>query len=70
MYYSAQDLGRDLAPLILNYGHSQGRPFHDGLIRIFSFVGGHLGDLRGVFFLAFGCVALNVLLFFLLLRRV
>lgn len=70
MHEPASVLGRHLIELFENYGRTQGRPLHDGLIRIFSYAGAQLGGLRGVYLLAFFCVALNAILYYLLLRRI
>jgi hypothetical protein len=70
MHLPFQDLVNYLARLFTEYGDTQGRPFHDGFIRIFSFAGAELGGKNGVYFLAFCCVALNAVLFALLLKRI
>lgn len=58
-----------LTNLVLNYGHTQGRPLHDGLIQLFAWIGAHLGGMLGMFVLAFVIVAANSILFLAVLRR-
>ena len=70
MHQPAEVVFKEVARLFVNYGQTQGRPFHDGLIRVLSFAGAEIGGLRGVHFLAFVCVAFNAVLFYLLLRRI
>ena len=51
----------------MRYG--QGRPFHDGLILLFSFLGLKLGGLRVVYWVAYIIVTINSFLFYTLLKR-
>lgn len=70
MQQTAAEVGQELSSLISRFERRQGRPFHDGLIRLFSYLGAQLGGLQGVYFLGYCCVALNALLFYALLRRI
>lgn len=47
----------------------QGRPFHDGLIFLFSFVGIKLGGLPYAYAIGFAIVTINAYLFYLLLQK-
>ncbi len=49
---------------------SQGRPFHPGLIYLFSFVGFHTGSLLGLYAIGLAIEIVNTLLFHALLMRV
>lgn len=53
--------------LIHLYGH--GRPLSDSLISLFSFVGWRIAGLTGIYLIGYSIVALNVLVFYCLLRR-
>jgi hypothetical protein len=48
----------------------QGRPFHDGLIYLFSYLGLKLGGLRYAYAIGFAIVTINAYLFYLLLNKV
>jgi hypothetical protein len=48
---------------------TQGRPFHDGFIHIFSYIGFRAGGIRGMYVVGFAVLLSNSLLFFGLLRR-
>jgi hypothetical protein len=47
----------------------QGRPFHDGLIFLFSFLGIKLGGLPYAYAIGFALVTINAWLFYLLLQK-
>jgi hypothetical protein len=48
----------------------QGRPFHDGLIFLFSFLGIKLGGLQYAYAIGFAIVTINAYLFYTLLDRI
>jgi hypothetical protein len=48
----------------------QGRPFHDGLIFLFSFLGIKLGGLQYAYVIGFAIVTINAYLFYTLLDRI
>ena len=48
----------------------QGRPFHDGLIFLFSFLGIKLGGLPFAYAIGFAIVTMNAWLFYLLLQKI
>lgn len=54
---------------ILAEGSPQGRPLHDGLVYLFSFLGLQLGGLTGIYLVGFVIITLNAFLFYTLLRR-
>lgn len=47
----------------------QGRPFHDGLIYLFSFLGFQLGGLQYAYIIGFVITTINAFLFYLLIKR-
>lgn len=49
------------------YGH--GRPLSDSLISLFSFLGWRIAGLAGIYLIGYSIVALNVFLFYSILRR-
>lgn len=59
----------ELWDLILNKSFGQGRPLHDGLIYLFSFLGLKLGGLHVVYWIGYAIVTINSFLFYLLLKR-
>jgi hypothetical protein len=50
-------------------GPSQGRPFHPAFIYLFSFLGFKLGQLRGVYAIAYIIFLSNAVLFYFFLRK-
>ena len=64
-----RDLWTSLTDFVAKYGHTQGRPLHDGLIQLFAWVGARLAGMQGMFVLAFVIVAANAVLFLVFLRR-
>ncbi|MGC9503886.1 hypothetical protein [Baaleninema sp.] len=57
-------------PTILEEGFRQGRPLHDGLIILFSFIGGKLGGLSVIYGIGFIILMLNSCLFYTFLKRI
>ena len=53
--------------LVHLYGH--GRPLSDSLISLFSFLGWRIAGLAGIYLIGYSIVALNVFLFYSILRR-
>ncbi|MFQ5944337.1 MAG: hypothetical protein ACE5JF_12365 [Anaerolineales bacterium] len=63
------ELGEFIATYIVNlYGH--GRPLSDSSISLASHVGWNIGGLQAIYIIGFVIEAMNIALFFLLLRRV
>ena len=62
------ELRRLLGDLLL-MRHGQGRPLHDGLIYLFSFIGLRLGGLHVVYWIAYVLLTVNSFLFYTLLKR-
>lgn len=59
-----------LLRFLFGISHTQGRPFHDGFIYLFSHIGSSLaGGLHGVYFIAYLILVANALLFYALLKR-
>lgn len=61
--------GWELANFILKSSAVQGRPLHDGLIYLFSFLGFSWAGLTGIYWLGYLIVTLNAFLYFFLLKR-
>jgi hypothetical protein len=45
------------------------RPFHEGLIYLFSYLGWQIGGLQGIYWLGYILTATNILIFYILLTR-
>jgi len=63
----------ELAQFIVTYIvnlHGHGRPLQDSFIHLFSFLGWRLGGLHVIYWIGYAIVALNVLLFYGLLKRI
>ena len=58
---------RFMAQFLLKEG--EGRPFHDGLIYLFSFIGFRLGGLQVIYWLGYIVLTANSCLFYTLLKR-
>ena len=58
-----------LLNLFLHFGETEGRPLHPGFIYLFSFLGGKLGGLNGIYWIGYIIVTVNSLLFYALLKR-
>ena len=66
---SPAELGEFISNYIVNlYGH--GRPLSDSLISLVSHVGWRIGGLQAIYVFGFLIEAMNIALFFLLLRRI
>jgi hypothetical protein len=62
------ELGRILQDLFL-MKQGQGRPLHDGLIYLLSFIGFRLGGLHVVYWIGYAILTVNAFLFYTLLKR-
>lgn len=49
---------------------AQGRPFHDGLILVFSLIGFKFNGLAGIYFIAYLIVTINCILFYFFLKKI
>ena len=63
------ELGRMLQNLFL-MKQGQGRPFHEGLIYLLSFIGFRLGGLHVVYWIGYAILTVNSFLFYTLLKQV
>ncbi len=54
---------------LIEQTREEGRPLHDGLIIFFSFLGNKIGGLSAIYIFGYLIVLLNVLLLYLLLKR-
>jgi len=48
----------------------QGRPLQTSMVYLFSFLGWKIGGLQGIYWIGFGFVSLNAILFYLLVKRI
>ena len=62
-----QVLNSVLNQLLMRYG--QGRPLHDSLIWLFSYLGNKLGGLHVIYWFGYFILIINVFLFYFLLKR-
>jgi hypothetical protein len=49
---------------------AQGRPFHDGLIFVFSLIGLKFNGLQGIYLIGYLIVTINCILFYFLLKKI
>lgn len=59
----------EIGNYILHFSNSQGRPLHDGLIYLLSFLGFRLGGLQSIYWIGYVIITINTFLFYLLLKR-
>jgi hypothetical protein len=62
------ELGRTLLDLFL-MKQGQGRPLHDGLVYLLSFIGFRLGGLHVLYWIGYAILTVNAFLFYTLLKR-
>ncbi len=70
MGMTLMELYNYVSSLLFNLGHTQGRPLHIIFIYIFSFLGAKLGGLGAVYWIAYLLTTINIILFYLLLKRI
>lgn len=60
----------ELWDLFMKTIFAQGRPFHDGLIFVFSLIGFKLNGLQGIYFIGYLIVTINCILFYFFLIKI